>query len=69
MNAEIGAVKPACRREQGATPAVRIDLAPRWRDVNAMIALSIGVPPLIDLLVFAISNLNQRVAEPEMRKL
>jgi accessory gene regulator protein AgrB len=40
----------------------------RWGDFNEMIALIIGVAPMIYLLFFAISNLNQRVAELEKRK-
>ena len=40
----------------------------RWGDFNEMIALIIGVAPLIYLLFFALANLNQRVAELENRR-
>ena len=40
----------------------------RWGDFNEMIALIIGVAPLIYLLFFALSNLNQRIAELENRR-
>jgi len=40
----------------------------RWGDFNEMIALIIGVAPLIYLLFFAFSNLNQRIAELENRR-
>jgi hypothetical protein len=40
----------------------------RWGDFNEMIALIIGVAPLIYLLFFAFSNLNRRVAELENRR-
>jgi hypothetical protein len=40
----------------------------RWGDFNEMIALIIGVAPLIYLLFFAFSNLNRRIAELENRR-
>ena len=40
----------------------------RWGDFNEMIALIIGVAPLIYLLFFALSNLNRRIAELENRR-
>ena len=40
----------------------------RWGDFNEMLALIIGVAPLIYLLFFALSNLNQRIAELEDRR-
>jgi hypothetical protein len=40
----------------------------RWGDFNEMIALIIGVAPLIYLLFFALSNLNQRIVELENRR-
>ena len=41
----------------------------RWGDFDEMIALIIGVAPLIYLLFFALANLNQRIAELEDRRL
>jgi len=40
----------------------------RWGDFNEMIALIIGVAPLIYLLFFALGNLNQRIAELEDKR-
>jgi len=40
----------------------------RWGDFDEMIALIIGVAPLIYLLFFALANLNQRIAELEDRR-
>jgi hypothetical protein len=40
----------------------------RWGDFNEMIALIIGVTPILYLVFFAIFNLNQRIAELEKRK-
>jgi hypothetical protein len=40
----------------------------RWGDFDEMIALIIGVAPMIYLLFFALFNLNQRIAELENRR-
>ena len=39
-----------------------------WGDFYEMIALIIGVAPVIYLLFFALANLNQRIAELENRR-
>jgi hypothetical protein len=40
----------------------------RWGDFDEMVALIIGVAPLLYLLFFALANLNQRIAELEDRR-
>jgi hypothetical protein len=39
----------------------------RWGDFNEMIALIIGVAPIIYLVLFSIFNLNERIAALEKR--
>jgi hypothetical protein len=40
----------------------------RWGDFNEMVALIIGLAPLFYILIFSITNLNQRIAALEKRK-
>ncbi len=40
----------------------------RWGDFNEMVALIIGVTPMLYLVFFALFNLNERIADLEKRK-
>ena len=48
----------------GAVPFV----GSRWGDVNEMIALAIGVLPILYLVLFAIYNLDRRLKALEQRR-